>query len=80
MTVHLVNLTHPMMMKGPVREIIPIGPQQVRIGIPAGKRVTKAHLLVSRQDLQPRERGGYLDIDVPSIDLHEVIALDVAGS
>ena len=26
MTVHLVNLTNPMMMKGPLREIIPVGP------------------------------------------------------
>ena len=26
MTVHLVNLTNPMMMKGPLREAIPIGP------------------------------------------------------
>ena len=30
MTVHLVNLTNPMMMKGPLREVIPIGPQRVR--------------------------------------------------
>ena len=31
MTVHLVNLTNPMMMKGPLRETIPIGPLTVRI-------------------------------------------------
>ena len=37
MTVHLVNLTNPMMMKGPVREIIPIGPQKVRVGCPRHK-------------------------------------------
>ncbi|MBI3696937.1 MAG: hypothetical protein HY238_19150, partial [Acidobacteria bacterium] len=29
MTVHLVNLTNPMMMKGPFRELIPIGEQRV---------------------------------------------------
>jgi Hypothetical glycosyl hydrolase 6/Beta-galactosidase trimerisation domain len=39
MTVHLVNLTNPMMMKGPVREIVPIANQKVRIQIPAGRRV-----------------------------------------
>ena len=31
MTVHLVNLTNPMMMKGPLREFIPSPPQRVRI-------------------------------------------------
>src|SRR6202022_503253 len=31
MTVHLVNLTNSMMMKGPFRELVPIGPQTVRV-------------------------------------------------
>ena len=35
MTVHLVNLTNPMMMKGPLRELIPVGPHQVRVQLPA---------------------------------------------
>ena len=39
MTVHLVNLTNPMMMKGPVREVIPSPPQTVRIRMPEGRRV-----------------------------------------
>ena len=36
MTVHLVNLTNPMMMKGPFRELIPFGEQQVVVRLPAG--------------------------------------------
>jgi hypothetical protein len=36
MTVHLVNLTNPMMMKGPFREFIPVD-QQLRIN-PAGRK------------------------------------------
>src|SRR6185295_1856765 len=31
MTVHLVNLTNPMMMKGPMREIIPLSSQKVKV-------------------------------------------------
>ena len=34
LTVHLVNLTNPMMMKGPVRDIFPVGPQKVRVNCP----------------------------------------------
>ena len=36
MTVHLVNLTNPMMMKGPLRETMPIGPLTVRIRLAPG--------------------------------------------
>ena len=79
MTVHLVNLTNPMMMKGPVREIIPIGRQQVRLRVPAGKRIHKAHLLVAKRDVTHREANGFIEIDVPSVALHEVIALDFAS-
>ena len=45
MTVHLVNLTNPMMMKGPLRETIPIGPLTVRVRVPNGlaaRKVTPA--------------------------------------
>ncbi len=44
MTVHLVNLTNPMMMKGPFRELIPLPEQDVKIQIPHGKKVVKAQL------------------------------------
>jgi hypothetical protein len=47
MTVHLVNLTNPMMMKGPVREVIPLGNQEVSILIPEGRRVSAVRLLVA---------------------------------
>ena len=78
MTVHLVNLTNPMMMKGPVREVIPISSQQVRIRVPGGRRITKAHLLVAGVETQYRKDGDAILIEVPSIRVHEVIALDLA--
>ncbi|HKE04132.1 MAG TPA: hypothetical protein VKE91_08730, partial [Blastocatellia bacterium] len=76
-TAHLVNLTNPMMMKGPVREIIPAPQQQARIRIPEGRRVRKAYFLVSGKTPAYRESGGVVSLTVPSIDLHEVIALDL---
>ena len=78
MTVHLVNLTNPMMMKGPVREAIPISSQQVRIRVPANKRIKKAHLLVAGVETHYRKDGDAILIEVPSISVHEVIALDFA--
>ena len=46
MTVHLVNLTNPMMMKGPFREFLPVGEQKSACAFPAGKG-EKVQLLVS---------------------------------
>jgi Hypothetical glycosyl hydrolase 6/Beta-galactosidase trimerisation domain len=76
-TAHLVNLTNPMMMKGPVREIIPLSEQQVRIRVPEGRRARKAHLLVSGKQPVWRQTGDIVSMTVPSIDLHEVIAIDL---
>jgi hypothetical protein len=79
MTVHLVNLTNPMMMKGPVREIIPLPGQRVRIRVPAGRRVAGVQLLVAKSKVSYREANGVIDLSVPSIGLHEVVALDFAA-
>ena len=35
--VAIFNLTNPMMMKGPVRESIPLGRQRLSVALPAGK-------------------------------------------
>jgi hypothetical protein len=78
MTVHLVNLTNPMMMKGPVREIIPLSKQKVRVQVPAGRRVSKAQLLVAKTEIPLQESNGFLQLEVPTIDLHEVVAFDFA--
>jgi hypothetical protein len=79
MTVHLVNLTNPMMMKGPLREIVPIPGQQVRVRVPAGRRITGARLLVAKREVPYREMNGAIELEVPSISLHEVVALDFAS-
>jgi Hypothetical glycosyl hydrolase 6/Beta-galactosidase trimerisation domain len=79
MTVHLVNLTNPMMMKGPVSEIFPIPRQQVRVRIPDGRHVAKVHLLVGETDVPYRRENGAVELEVPSIGLHEVIAIDFAA-
>jgi hypothetical protein len=79
MTVHLVNFTNPMMMKGPFRELIPISTQRVRIRLPRDKKARKAQLLVSGKPLRVEESAGYLTVTVPTILDHEVIAIDLAS-
>jgi hypothetical protein len=77
LTVHLVNLTNPMMMKGPYRELIPVGEQTVRLRLPKGKKAKKIQLLRSQQTSHAKEADGYLTITVPTILDHEVIAIDL---
>jgi hypothetical protein len=76
MTVHLVNLTNPMMMKGPFRELIPLKGQEANIQVPPGKKVTGAKLLVAGISPQLNITGDTIRIAVPQILDHEVIAMD----
>jgi hypothetical protein len=74
-TVHLVNLTNPMMMKGPVRKIVPIGAQTVHVHV-AGLNIRGVKLLVSGEKTAYRQTGEWLEVNVPSIFVHEVVAID----
>jgi Hypothetical glycosyl hydrolase 6 len=77
MTVHLVNLTNPMMMKGPLRETFPIGPLRARIRIPAGVRTERVHLLTAGTSPAARTENGVLTVTVPAVEVHEVIAIEL---
>lgn len=77
MTVHLVNLTNPMMMKGPFRELIPVA-AKVAARVPAGAKVTGVKLLMSGQKANYTLKDGQVVVDVPSVLDHEIVALDLA--
>ena len=78
MTVHLVNLTNPMMMKGPLREVIPLARQKVHVQVPKGRRVTRVRLLVAEQEVRHTVEGDGVVVEVASIGIHEVVAFDLA--
>jgi Hypothetical glycosyl hydrolase 6/Beta-galactosidase trimerisation domain/TAT (twin-arginine translocation) pathway signal sequence len=78
LTVHLVNLTNPMMMKGPLRELIPVGEQTVSLQLPEGVRVSRVHLLAADRKPQFTQHGRELHVVVPSVLDHEIIAVDLA--
>ena len=77
MTVHLVNLTNPMMMKGPLRELIPVAAQSVRVRLPDGAAARRVRLLAAGTSPKIERRGQYLSLTVPSVLDHEVVAIDL---
>jgi Hypothetical glycosyl hydrolase 6/Beta-galactosidase trimerisation domain len=74
-TIHLVNLTNPMTMKGPYRDFFPIGPQTVKLRLPGDFHTQTARLLVAGQSVPIQRSGSLWTITVPSILDHEVIAI-----
>jgi hypothetical protein len=76
MTVHLVNLTNPMMMKGPARELLPVGEQKIRLRLPAGTRVQNVKLLAANKTPHFVRSGPDLVVTTSSILDHEILAID----
>ena len=76
MTVHLVNLTNPMMLKGPFRELIPVGMQKVSVKLPASATIKSVKLLKAETSAPYKIAHGRLETEVPSILDHEIIAID----
>lgn len=77
LTVHLVNLCNPMMMKGPVRELYPIGPLTVTLRPPADVTPRGARLLVAGDAIEMKNGPDGLTVTVPRVDCHEVVAIDL---
>jgi hypothetical protein len=77
MAIHLVNLTNPMMMKGPFREFIPVD-AEVSIQIPANAKVTGVQLPVSERKPAYVVKDGRVILNVTHIMDHEIIGIDLA--
>jgi hypothetical protein len=76
MTVHLVNFTNPMMMKGPFRELIPVS-AQVSVKIPQDKKVSGVHLLVNEAKPTFEMNEYNITLTIPHIYDHEIIGIDL---
>ncbi len=79
MTVHLVNLTNPMMMKGPFRELIPVK-AEVTVNIPQGTSPGKVQLLVSGVKPLIALKETKLIVSIPDIYDHEIIGIDLLAT
>jgi len=76
-TVHMVNLTNPMTMKGPYREFFAVGPQTVKLRVDDGVRAREAALLVAGKTVPVERAGSTLTFTVPSVLDHEVVAIEI---
>lgn len=76
-TAHLVNLSNPMMMKGPIREILPVGPQKVRLRLPEGAVAKDVRFLVRGVRAEWKQNGAWVETVTPPVALHEVVAVDL---
>ena len=76
MTVHLVNLTNPMMMKGPIRELIPVD-AEVSFSVPENTKPAGVHLLMSGKKPLYQIRNGRINLKVQGIMDHEIIGVDL---
>jgi hypothetical protein len=77
LTVHLLNMTNPMYMQGPVRELLPSFPQDLTLTLPEGIQPAAVKLLSTGQKALYRLEGRKLIVSIPSFLDHEVVAIDV---
>ena len=75
-TVHLVNLTNPMAMKGPYRDFFPIGALTVKLHLSSDLQPKAARLLVADKSIPMERSGSTVTVTVPSVLDHEVVAFE----
>lgn len=75
LVVAMQNLSNPMMMKGPIREIYPVGRQEVSVAVPEGRSLATARLLVAGTEADSRLEAGRVVVTVAGIDLVEAVHL-----
>jgi hypothetical protein len=79
--VHLVNFTNPDCWKAPVHELIPVGPQRIRVRVPPREQpVPEARCLVSNRKLPVTltPSGCWAEVYLPDLLDHEIVVFDLA--
>lgn len=72
----MTNLTNPMMMKGPIREVFPVENITLRARLPEGVTRASAHLAVAQQEAKVTITDGIAHVMVPNIALAEVVSIN----
>ena len=73
-TVVLVNnITNPMMMKGPIREVYPVGPLTLSLAVPAGRQLRAVERLSTGEDLDFSLADGRVRVSIAQLDTLDAI-------
>lgn len=75
--IHLLNYNGPNAFRGHMRKPVPLGQQVVKVTLADSARIRGAKLLRGGGTAQFRQDGRTVEVKVPSVDLHEVVALEV---
>ena len=73
---HVVNLTNEGTWRGPIDELIPVGPIHVAVRLPEEVRTRRARLLVAGTTLNIGNDGRWARFEVASITDHEVAVIE----
>jgi len=60
-----------------IHEVLPAGPFEVHLRLPAGGQARRVRLLEAATDAASRKESDYLVVQVPRIEVHEVVAVDL---
>jgi len=72
---HLLNYTNPNTMRGVIRDIYPLGPQQVRFRVNEGHSIRTVRALRAAANLKFHQQRETITFDLPGIADYEVVAL-----
>jgi hypothetical protein len=75
----LVNLTNPMTMRGPFRDVYPVGPLRVSIPVAAEETVASVRLSVANLDVPFTRTASGVVFTVPRLELLEVARVHLAA-
>lgn len=75
LVLHLVNLSHEGAVRGPVHELVPLGPLSLRVQLPAGAAGGDVRLLVAGESATARVEDTWTSFEVRSAADHEVAVI-----
>jgi hypothetical protein len=75
--IHLLNYNGPNAFRGRMRKPVALGSQTVRVRLPREVKIKTASLLRAETNVQFNQTGLIVELTVPSIEIYEVVALEV---